>query len=520
MFKKGHFDSALEVLDTTLRDGEQTPGVSFSPAEKLEIARLLLDRLRVDRMEIASAGVSEGEKEAVRSILAWAERREHLNSIEILGFIDNGKSVNWVREIGGKVINLLAKGSEQHCRIQLKKNPLRHYEDVAKEVELAHNAGLKVNLYLEDWSNGMKSNFSYVSGLLNYLRGYPVERFMLADTLGILTPDDVSRYLDWLYHSFSENIRFDFHGHNDYGLVTANSLAAVRAGISGIHTTINGLGERAGNQPLQQLIVAVHDHTERRCRVSEKELQHATELIQSISGKRCAWNTPVVGADVYTQTCGVHADGDKKGNLYMNKLMPERFCRQRDYALGKLSGKASIDQNLEILANGTEIDPELKSRILSEVIRLGDRKKTVTAADLPFIIAGVLNSPDKMRIKVEDFTSVSSYASQPRVTLKLRVDKEILETSAAGDGNYDAFVKALRKILKQFDLKCPRLTDYQVRIPPGGRTDALVETSISWNLGKGRLLVTTGIDSDQLSAAIQATEKMLNIAVLPPETTE
>ena len=204
----------------------------------------------------------------------------------------------------------------------------------------------------------------------------------------------------------------------------------------------------------------------------------------------------------------------------MNKLMPERFCRQRDYALGKLSGKASIDQNLEILANGTEIDPELKSRILSEVIRLGDRKKTVTAADLPFIIAGVLNSPDKMRIKVEDFTSVSSYASQPRVTLKLRVDKEILETSAAGDGNYDAFVKALRKILKQFDLKCPRLTDYQVRIPPGGRTDALVETSISWNLGKGRLLVTTGIDSDQLSAAIQATEKMLNIAVLPPETTE
>ena len=119
MFKKGHFDSALEVLDTTLRDGEQTPGVSFSPAEKLEIARLLLDRLRVDRMEIASAGVSEGEKEAVRSVLAWAERREHLNSIEILGFIDNGKSVNWVREIGGKVINLLAKGSEQHCRIQL-----------------------------------------------------------------------------------------------------------------------------------------------------------------------------------------------------------------------------------------------------------------------------------------------------------------------------------------------------------------------------------------------------------------
>ena len=520
MFKKGHSDSVLEVLDTTLRDGEQTPGVSFSPMEKLEIARLLLDRLRVDRMEIASAGVSEGDRDAVRSVISWAEKREHLAAIEILGFIDNGKSVNWVREIGGKVINLLAKGSEQHCRIQLKKTPQRHYEDVAREIELAHDAGLKVNVYLEDWSNGMKSNFSYVCGLINYLQDYPVERFMLADTLGVLTPDDVSRYLDWMLHSVREDIRFDFHGHNDYGLVTANCLAAVRSGISGIHTTINGLGERAGNQPLQQLVVAVHDHTERRCRVSEKELQHATELIHSISGKRCAWNTPIVGADVFTQTCGVHADGDKKGNLYMNKLMPERFCRQRDYALGKLSGKASIDRNMELLANGAELDPELRSKVLNEVIRLGDRKKMVTAADLPFIIAGVLHSPEKMRIKVEDFTSVSSYTSPPRVTLKLRVDNEILETTAVGDGNYDAFVKALRKALKRFNLKCPRLSDYQVRIPPGGRTDALVETSISWALGKGRLLVTTGIDSDQLAAAIQATEKMLNTAVLPPETSE
>ena len=519
MFKKGHSDSALEILDTTLRDGEQTPGVSFSPAEKLEIARLLLDHLRVDRMEITSAGVSDEDKDAVRSVIRWAERREHLDAVEILGFIDNGRSVNWVRDVGGKVINLLAKGSEQHCRVQLKKTPQKHCDEICREIEFAHKAGLKVNVYLEDWSNGMKTDFAYVSGLLRNLQGYPVERFMLADTLGVLTPDDVSRYLDWMYHAF-DGLRFDFHGHNDYGLVTANSLAAVRAGISGVHTTINGLGERAGNQPLQQLVVAVHDHTCRRSRVSEKELQHATELIQSISGKRCAWNTPVVGSDVYTQTCGVHADGDKKGNLYMNKLMPERFCRQRDYALGKLSGKASIDRNLEMLDLGTELDPELRGRVLNEVIRLGDRKKTVTAADLPFIIADVLNTPREMRIKVVDFTSVSSYSAPPGVKLKLQVDGEVVETSSAGDGNYDAFVKALRKALKRFGLKCPRLSDYQVRIPPGGRTDAIVETSISWSLGKGRLLVTTGIDSDQLAAAIQATEKMLNIAVLPPETAE
>ena len=519
MFRKKHSDTVVEVLDTTLRDGEQTPGVSFSPGEKLEIARLLLDRLRVDRMEIASAGVSEGEKEAVRSVIRWAERREYLPAVEILGFIDGGRSIRWVQEVGGKVINLLAKGSENHCRVQLKKTPTRHYDDVRKEVELALASGLEVNLYLEDWSNGMRENLSYVSGLLSRLQDLPVSRFMLADTLGILTPDDVTRYLDWMQH-LAGCCRFDFHGHNDYGLVTANSLAAVRAGINGIHTTINGLGERAGNQPLQQLVAVVNDHTGRRVRISEKELLHAAALIQSFSGKRCAWNAPVIGTDVFTQTCGVHADGDKKGNLYMNKLLPERFGRQRDYALGKLSGKASIDQSLEQIANGSELEPEIRQKVLNEVIRLGDRKKTVTAADLPFIIAGVLRTPEKMRIQVVDYSSSCNYHSAPKVALKLRVDQTVLETVSSGDGNYDAFVKALRKALKMFDLKCPRLSDYEVRIPPGGRTDAIVETKITWRLGNGRSLVTTGIDSDQLAAAVQATEKMLNIAVLPPESRE
>ena len=519
MYRKTHSDSTVEVLDTTLRDGEQTPGVSFSSDEKLAIARLMLDRLRVDRMEIASAGVSEGEKEAVRAVINWAERRERLEAIEILGFVDNGKSSQWIRNVGGRVINLLAKGSERHCRIQLRRTPAKHYDDICREIELAASAGLKINLYLEDWSNGMRENFSYVSSLLSRLDGLPVERIMLADTLGILTPDELIRYLDWMYH-LRNDIKFDFHGHNDYGLVTANSLAAVQSGINGIHTTVNGLGERAGNQPLQQLVVAVNDHTCRKVRVSEKELQHATDLLQSISGKRCAWNTPVVGADVYTQTCGVHADGDKKGSLYMNRLMPERFGRQRDYALGKLSGKASIDRNLEQITNGSDLDPEIKEKVLNEVIRLGDRKKTVTSADLPFIIAGVLHAPEKRRIQVPDFVSTSSLHSAPSVSLKLRIDDSVLEAASGGDGNYDAFVKALRKILKRKSLKCPKLSDYEVRIPPGGRTDALVETTVTWHLAKGRTLVTTGIDSDQLTAAVQATEKMLNIAVLPPETME
>ena len=505
--KSDHF---VEIMDTTLRDGEQTPGVAFTPAEKLELARLLLSRVKVDRLEIGSARVSEGEKDAVRAILQWADHRGSLEAMEILGFVDGGKSVDWIRETGGRVINLLAKGSEAHCRIQLRKTPAKHFDDVAAEIEYAHSQGLLVNLYLEDWSNGMRNSFGYVHEFITRIKSLPVERIMLPDTLGILDPTEIATYLEWIYRAFPD-LRFDFHGHNDYGMVTANSLAAVRAGINGIHSTVNGLGERAGNQPMAQLVVAVNDMTSRRCRVVEKELVHASEMVQSISGKRCAWNMPVVGADVFTQTCGVHADGDKKGDLYVNLLLPERFGRHRNYALGKLSGKASLDQNLEAI--GLDLEPELRSKVLREIVRLGDKKKNVSPADLPFISGGGLRPPLESRIRVVDFQVETRSDALPRARVEVEFDGERIESTATGDGGYDAFVKALRKSMRKVGVTLPKLLDYEVRIPPGGKTDALVEATISWENG-GKPLTTTGIDSDQVTAAILATEKMLNL-ILP-----
>ena len=506
---KNRAHSPVEVLDTTLRDGEQTPGVAFTPAEKLEIARLLLTKLHVDRLEIASARVSEGEDAAVRSIIGWATKRDCAEQLEILGFVDGGRSAEWIRNVGGSVLNLLAKGSEHHCRVQLRKTPARHCDDLRREIESAVKNGLRVNVYLEDWSNGMRDSFAYVYNLVDKLRQLPVERFMLADTLGVLTPSKVAKYMEWMLSAFPD-LHFDFHGHNDYGMATANALAAVESGAAGIHTTINGLGERAGNLALAQLTVAVNDLSGRRVRVSEKELQHASDLVQSLSGKRCAWNMPVLGSDVYTQTCGVHADGDKKGDLYANALVPERFGRRRDYALGKLSGKASIDQNIEQLGLDHDLDPEVRRKVLNEVIRLGDKKKHITAADLPFIVAGVLRAPVNERIRIVDFEVRSHFHKSPRAEVTLEIDGQRVKTSAVGDGGYDAFVKALKKGLKGFGLSMFKLLDYEVRIPPGGRTDALVEATITWALGNGRTMTTTGVDSDQLVAAVMATEKILN----------
>ncbi|MBR2372770.1 MAG: 2-isopropylmalate synthase [Lentisphaeria bacterium] len=501
-------DLHVEILDTTLRDGEQTPGVSFTPKEKLDIARMLR-RLKVDRLEIGSARVSEGEAEGVKKILQWSEDHDNPERLEMLGFVDGGRSVEWIRNAGGKVINLLCKGSRNHCEIQLKKSPERHFSDIRREVERAVGSGLKVNLYLEDWSSGVSDSFDYVLTMINFLRDLPVARFMLCDTLGKLNAAGVNSGLTLMFSAFPD-LRYDFHGHNDYNMACANALTAVECGISGIHCTINGLGERAGNLDIAQFAVAVKDFSNRQVRIVEKELHHASQLLEVLSGKRCAWNAPVIGSDVFTQTCGVHADGDRKGDLYCNALLPERFVRQRDYALGKLSGKASIDRSLEVMGEEV-ISQELREKVLNEVIRLGDRKKTVTAADLPFIISNIMRTPEAVRIRIVDFETVSHRHGMPRSHVVLEFDGIRVEGTSTGDGGYDALIKAIRKCLREFGLVMPKLLDYQVRIPPGGRTDALVETTVTWKGPDGRNVITTGVDSDQLVAAAVATEKMLNL---------
>ena len=500
----------VEILDTTLRDGEQTPGVAYTPNEKLQIANLLLEKLHIDRIEVASARVSAGEQEGVKKIIDWATKKGYVQQVEILGFTDNHRSVDWIVAAGGKVINLLTKGSEKHCRVQLRKEPREHFAQVAAEIEYAVSQGLTVNVYLEDWSNGMRDSLPYVFAFVQELRKCQVSRIMLPDTLGMLDPEHTAMYFKWMLHAFPE-MRFDFHGHNDYGMVTANSLAAVRAGANGVHTTVNGLGERAGNQNLFEIVAVINDMSGRKTKTRENQFEYASRVVQTLSGKRVAANAPIIGGDVFTQTCGVHADGDKKGNLYANPLLPERFSRKRRYALGKLSGKASIDKNLEEM--GMELDQELRDKVLQEVIRLGDKKKSVTPEDLPFIIADIVRDPGEKRVAVKDYRVVNNCGEEPSAKVTLEVNGKEYAGEARGDGGYDAFVKAVRKIMKELGYKTPKLLDYEVRIPPGGKTDALVEATITWETEAAHPLVTIGIDCDQLVAAIESTVKMLNYVV-------
>jgi (R)-citramalate synthase len=498
----------VEVMDTTLRDGEQTSGISFTDTEKLNIAKMLLEEVMVDRIEVASARISKGEFDAVKKISGWAKEKNILEKIEVLGFVDGVASLDWIESAGAITVNLLCKGSLKHVIGQLRKTPEEHLNDIRNSIKEAEKRGINVNIYLEDWSNGMRNSPDYVFFLVDALQHENVKRIMLPDTLGILNPYEMFDYAAKMVQRYP-GVHFDAHTHNDYDLSVANVLAAIKGGFKGVHTTVNGLGERAGNAPLSSVVAVLKDQNKSVLNVKEQKLNKISRLVEAFSGIRIPNNKPVVGENVFTQTCGVHADGDTKDKLYYNDLIPERFGRIRQYALGKTSGKASIGNNLKEL--GIELEPEMMQKVTKRVVELGDKKENITKEDLPFIIADVLGSTvSEEKIKIKNYYTCHAYNMKPVSTVSIEIYGEVYEESSSGDGQYDAFMRALKKIYHNLGKDFPILINYSVHIPPGGRTDALVETIITWQLGI-KEFKSRGLDSDQTEAAIKATLKMLNM---------
>ena len=499
----------IEIMDTTLRDGEQTSGMSFSVSEKLTISKLLIEELKIDRIEVASARVSKGEFQAVKNITSWGKSNGYLNRIEILTFLDNGISLDWLLKTGAKVQNLLTKGSLNHLTHQIKKTPKEHFKEINESIHLADKEGITTNVYLEDWSNGMRNSKEYVYDYLDFLTEQPIKRILLPDTLGVLSPNETFIFLSDIIEKYPKT-HFDFHAHNDYDLSVSNVIESLKAGCHGLHLTVNGMGERAGNAPMASVAAVIRDFVPNiKINLKEESLYKVSKLVSTFTGFRIPANKPIVGENVFTQTAGVHADGDSKKNLYHNDLLPERFGRKRKYALGKTSGKANIRKNLQEL--GLHIKEEDLKKVTKRIIELGDKKERVTAEDLPYIISDVLNSSDfKEKIIIKSYELKHKMGSNPSADVEIEINGNIFKKSGTGDGQFDAFINAVKKIYDINKLNLPLLIDYSVTIPPGSNSDALCETFITWK-NNNKEFITRGLDSDQTVSAIKATEKMLNI---------
>jgi len=271
---------------------------------------------------------------------------------------------------------------------------------------------------------------------------------------------------------------------------------------------VNCLGERAGNASLAEVAVVLKDKMGVQLSIDETRIGLLSRMVENFSGKWVAANAPIVGADVFTQTAGIHADGDLKGGLYITALRPERFARKRVYALGKMSGKASLANNLEEL--GLTLSPEDQRKVLERIVKLGDSKEVITADDLPFIIADVLESRDYNYTRLLNCYITSGLDVESTASIRVDIEGKEYSGSGSGNGGFAAFIDAIGQILQKRRFVMPALIDYEVHIPRGGNTSALTECIITWSDGE-RELKTRGVDSNQVMAAVKATLRMINI---------
>ncbi|NPB02368.1 MAG: 2-isopropylmalate synthase [Methanopyri archaeon] len=453
----------VRVFDTTLRDGEQTPGVALTPEEKLRIA-VALDELGVDVIEAGFAAASEGEREAIRRIAAEVDA-------EVCSMTRMVESdVDAALEADADSVHVVVPTSEVHVRKKLNMKPEEVPERAAEVIEYARDHGLVVEMSSED---GTRTDLDYLLEVFDACVEAGAERVGYNDTVGVMAPEAmylaVSRLVDGL-----DGVVLSVHCHDDLGMATANSVAAVRAGAEQVHVTVNGIGERAGNAALEEVVVVLEELYGVDTGIEMERLPEVSKLVERLTGVRVPPNKAIVGENAFTHESGIHADGLLKDERTYEPIPPEKVGRERRFVLGKHAGTSVIRKKLEEM--GIEVDEEQLVEIFKRVKRLGDRGKRVTEADLRAIAEDVLGRPSERFIDVEDFTTVTGKRTIPTASVIVELDGSRREAASTGVGPVDATIKALERALRDQGLEF-ELVEYRAEALTGG-TDAITHVDV------------------------------------------
>ncbi|MDR6223207.1 (R)-citramalate synthase [Methanococcoides alaskense] len=483
----------IRFLDTTLRDGEQTPGVALKTEEKVWIARKL-DELGVDIIEAGSAITSEGEREAIRAVSAEGLDAEICSYCRIMQ-----QDVDFALECDVDSIHLVAPVSDLHISVKLKKDRAALKEMALSAVEYAKDHGLIVELSGEDAS---RADLDFLKDL--YKSGVEVgaDRVCFCDTVGLLVPERTTEIFKEL--SSSIDVPVAVHCHNDFGLAVSNTVAALNAGAREAHMTVNGIGERAGNAALEEVVMVLEWLYKRDTGIQTNELYKVSRLVSRLTGLAVAPNKSLVGGNAFTHEAGIHVHGLLADTSTYEPISPESIGRERQIVLGKHAGKSSV--TLALKEQGLDVNKSQLNEIVSRVKELGDHGKRVTDADLQTIAETVLDIYQESKVKLEDFTVVSGNRVTPTASVRLTVDgKEVVE-AAIGDGPVDAAFEGIRKAVS--GVADIRLEEYHVDSITGG-TDALVEVLVKLSKD-GKMVTSRGARTDIIMASVEAVINGIN----------
>ena len=490
----------VRIFDTTLRDGEQTPGVSLTPNEKLEIA-LKLDELGVDVIEAGSAITSKGEREGIKLIT-----KQNLNA-EICSFVRAlPVDIDYALECDVDSVHLVVPTSEIHMKYKLKKTKEETLESALKAVEHAKEHGLIVELSAED---ATRSDVEFLIELFNKGAEIGADRACVCDTVGVLTPE---RSFE-LFKTLKENVPvlISAHCHNDFGMATANTISAIRGGAQQCHLTINGIGERAGNSSLEEVVMALHTLYGIKTNVKTEKLYETSRVVSRLMKLPVPPNKAIVGDNAFAHEAGIHVDGLIKNTQTYEPISPEAVGNRRRIILGKHSGKAALKYKLELM--NINLTSEEFEKVYDKIKNLGDLGKYISDIDLKTIINEIKGESVEKKIILDELTVVSGNKITPVASIRLdfadECKKEQLIETAFGVGPVDAAINAIRKALS--GVADITLEDYHVK-SIGGGTDALVEVVVKLRRGH-EVVEVKNAQGDIIRASVEAVMEGINLLI-------
>jgi D-citramalate synthase len=466
------------------------------PENKLRIAQRL-DELGVDFIEAGFAAVSEGEMESVSLIAKQGLKAQIYSAAR-----GTKNDIDAVLKSGALGISMIIPTSDLHIECKLRKTREQILKTTEECVKYAKDHGLIVELLAED---ATRSDFDYLTKVFQTAIDAGVDRVVPCDTVGILTPERSFEFFSNLCKTIK--VPIGVHCHNDFGMAVANSVAALGAGAEEVHATINGLGERAGNASLEEVVVTLKSLYKLDLNIKTELLYGTSQLVSRLTGVYVQPNKAIVGENAFTHESGIHTQGLLANPLTYEPFAPELVGCTRRLSPGKHSGSHAIRATLDNL--GLKPTDEQFKEIFQRIKELGDKGKTVMDADVLAITENVMGLSQAKPIQLEEMTFVGGNKVTATASVRLRLNGKDVWGTAVGVGPVDAAINAVKDAIAE--VEPITLEQYNVKAITGG-TDAMVEVVVRMRKGN-RTVTAMGVREDIVKASMEAVLSGMNVLV-------
>ena len=493
----------VRIFDTTLRDGEQTPGVSLSPEKKLNIAKKL-DELGIDAIETGFPVISDGEREAVKMITSANLKAELCGLART-----NKKDIDAAIDCGLNYIHTFIATSDIHLEYKLKMTREEALSKAIEAVEYGKSRGLQVEFSAED---ATRTDREFLKKVFGEVAKAGADRIDIPDTVGYSTPQYIAEITKDAIDA--TKLPVSVHCHNDFGLAVANAISGIQAGAQCAHVTINGIGERAGNASLEEFVMALNSlQFEQKwgTNINTKLLYETSRYVSKLVGITVQPNKAIVGENAFGHESGIHTHGVLSNPLTYEPISPEVVGRTRWLQVGKHAGIHGMNAMLK--EYGVEPNDEQTKQILDQVKNIGDQGKQVTEVELLSIANEVIGENKLKRIvQLTGFSVSTGVGTMPYAFVKLNIDGKEMVATDYGVGPVDASLNAIQKITGQITDEV-RLKEYRLDSISGG-ANALCEVTIKVEDARGNTISSKSVGEDIVTTSVQAMVDGINRIML------